>query len=106
MHMFYDYLAATAGVVTGVLGTLFVLGIGACAVVLGIAAIFNAFQARKRTPKDKIGYKVGWALNDAKKGQSVMILYGTDEPPPDDFAPGVTAIRSAVRKGGGFGNGK
>jgi len=44
MEVFYDYLAATAGIVAGVFLTFLALGLGTCGVILGLAWLVNRFK--------------------------------------------------------------
>lgn len=44
MQVFYDYLAATAGIIVGIFAAILALGVGSCATILGLAWLVDRFK--------------------------------------------------------------
>lgn len=51
MEVFYDYLGATAGIIVGVFGTVFAIGVGSIIVILGLAKIIGFFKKPRPSAK-------------------------------------------------------
>lgn len=51
MQVFYDYLAATAGIIVGIFAALLALGVGSCATILGLAWLVDRFKKKRPSAK-------------------------------------------------------